>query len=245
MISVVIPTLNAQRSLAETMTSLVPAAVDGLVSEVIVADGGSTDRTFDIADGAGADIVKAPAGRGAQLRAGAERARFPWLLFLNADTYLDAGWERDASQHIERVESGRRQAGAATFRFVLDDEGLGVRMAERMAALRTGLLKIPYGNQGLLLPRTLYDEVGGISALPLLEDVDFARRLGRRRITVLNARAVTDGERYRRDRSFARAARAQACLGLYLAGVPVKAIAALFGPPHAPVGETVAERGAS
>lgn len=245
MISVVIPTLNAQHGLAETMTSLVPAAVDGLVCEVIVTDGGSTDRTFDIADGAGAEIVKAPQGRGAQLRAGAERARFPWLLFLNPGTYLDAGWERDAAQHIERVESGRRKAAAATFRFVLDDEGFGARMAERMAALRIGLLKLPYGDQGLLLPRTLYDEVGGFAALPLLEDVDLVRRVGRRRLAVLNARAVMDGERYRRDRSLTRSARAQACLGLYLAGVPVKAIAAVFGGSKDRVGETIAERGAS
>lgn len=244
MISVVIPTLNAQQRLAETLTSLVPAAVDGLVCEVIVADGGSTDRTFAIADGAGAEIVKAPAGRGAQLRAGAERARFPWLLFLNAGTYLDAGWERDVSQHIERVESGRRAAAAATFRFVLDDEGFGARMAERMAAIRIGLLKLPYGDQGLLLPRTLYDEVGGFNALPMLEDVDLARRLGRRRLAVLNARAVMDGERYRRDRSLARIFRTQACLGLYLTGVPVKAIAALFGRSQDRVGETIAERGA-
>lgn len=244
MISVIIPTLNADACLAETLTSLVPAAVDGLVCEVIVADGGSMDRTLDIADGAGAEIVKAAAGRGAQLRAGAERARFPWLLFLNADTYLDAGWERDAAHHIERVENGRRKAAAATFRFVLDDEGLGARMAERMAALRTGLFKLPYGDQGLLLPRTLYDEVGGFDELPLLEDVDLARRLGRRRLAVLNARAVTDGERYRRERSLTRTARAQACLGLYLVGVPVSAIAAVFGRSRDQVAETIAERGA-
>ena len=245
MISVVIPTLNAEASLAETLTALVPAAVDGLIREVIIADGGSTDRTVDIADGAGAEIVSCAAGRGAQLRAGAELARFPWLLFLNADTYLDAGWEREANHHIERVESGRRKAAAAAFRFVLDDEGLGARMAERMAALRTGLLKLPLGDQGLLLPRSLYDEVGGFDALPLLEDLEMVRRLGRRRLAVLNARAVTDGERYRRDRSLSRTARMQACLGLYLVGVPGSAIAVVFGRGRRPVGDAVAERGAS
>ena len=124
MISVVIPTLNSEAGLAATLTSLVPAAVDGLVREAIVVDGGSTDRTLEITDHAGADIVKAEAGRGTQLRAGAARARFPWLLFLHPDTELEAGWEREVSQFIDRVEAGRRRDTAAVFRFAVDDEGV-------------------------------------------------------------------------------------------------------------------------
>jgi len=242
MISVVIPTLNAEASLGETLSSLVPAAVDGLVGEVIIVDAGSTDRTLDIADGAGADIVASETGRGAQLMAGAQRARFPWLLFLNADTYLDAGWERDANFHMERVDSGRRAASAASFRFVLDDEGVMARALETMASLRTGLVKLPYGEQGLLISRALYDEVGGFRALRALEDMDIARRLGRRRLAVLNARAVTSGERYRRDGYLARMLRNQACLALYLVGVPVATIANVIGPRPEPVGEPVAQR---
>ncbi|MGE0023545.1 MAG: glycosyltransferase [Hyphomicrobium sp.] len=242
MISVVIPTLNAEASLGETLSSLVPAAVDGLVGEVIIVDAGSTDRTLDIADGAGAEIVTSEAGRGAQLKAGALRARFPWLLFLNADTYLDAGWERDANFHMERVDNGRRPASAASFRFVLDDEGVLARTLEVMASLRTGLIKLPYGEQGLLISRALYDEVGGFRTLRALEDMDLARRLGRGRLAVLNARAVTGGERYRRDGYLARMLRNQACLALYLVGVPVATIANLFGPRQEPVGEPVAQR---
>ena len=70
MISVIIPTLNAERDLAATLTALVPAAVDGLIREVIIADGGSTDRTRKIADWAGADLVECQSGRGSQLAAG-------------------------------------------------------------------------------------------------------------------------------------------------------------------------------
>lgn len=243
MISVVIPTLNAEAHLAQSMSSLVTAAVDGLVREVIVADGGSTDRTLEIADGAGAEIVKSEAGRGAQLRAGASRARFPWLLFLNADTYLDPGWEREAHLHIERVDSGRRRATAASFRLTIDDEGLVPRALEAMAGLRTGILKLPYGDQGLLISRALYDDAGGFGVLPLLEDIDLARRLGRRRLTALNARAVVSGEHYLRDGLMGRMARNQACLWLYLLGVPTATIANLYGRRSAPVGEPAVGRG--
>jgi glycosyltransferase involved in cell wall biosynthesis len=242
MISVVIPTLNAETRLGETLSSLVPAAVDGLVREVIVADGGSADRTLAIADDAGAEIVKADGGRGAQLKAGAARARFPWLLFLEAGTYLDAGWEREAHLHIERVESGRRRARAASFRFVLDDEGALPRTLEALVALRTRLLKLPSGDQGLLVPRALYDEVGGFGPLPLLEDMDLLRRIGRRRVHLLNARAVTNGERYRRDGYVSHMARSQLHLALYLVGVPVPTIAGLFRAPPEPVGEPAVGR---
>ena len=127
MISVIIPTLNAEAGLAETLTALVPATVEGLVREVIVVDGGSTDRTSAIADQSGAQFVERSGGRGYQLMAGAHRARFPWLLFLHGDTVLEQGWERDASNFIEAINAGKRPLAAAAFRFALDDIGLRPR----------------------------------------------------------------------------------------------------------------------
>lgn len=233
MITVIIPTLNAQDGLARTLTALVPAAVDGLVRQVIVSDGGSRDATLRIADDAGAEIVSGPTGRGQQLATGAAQARSPWLLFLHADTVLDPGWEREAAMFMEKVDTGRLEEAAAVFRFALDDLGLKPRLVEAAVAMRTGLFKLPYGDQGLLIPRRLYDRIGGFRPVQLMEDVDLVRRLGRRRIVGMRTQAVTSAARYKQDGYGRRVTRNIACLSLYYLWVPLPVIARLYEPRKA------------
>ena len=229
MISVVIPTLNAGATLAATLTALVPAAVDGLVREVIIVDGGSTDRTALVAEEAGAKLVSRSGGRGYQLLAGAHRARFPWLLFLHADTVMEQGWEREAAAFMETVDRGKRPLTAAAFRFALDDLGSRPRTLEMLVRLRCAMLRLPYGDQALLIPKLLYDEVGGYSPVPLMEDIDMARRLKRRRLVMLHARAITNAQRYQESGYVRRSARNLLCLGLYFIRVPTTAIQRIYG----------------
>lgn len=228
MISVVIPTLNAEAGLAATLGSLVTATVEGLVREVIIVDGGSSDRTLEIADQAGATILRAGAGRGGQLAAGAAAARMPWLMFLHGDTVLETGWEREAALFIERVDLGQWPPAAAAFRFALDDLGAKPRIIEAGVAARCALLRLPYGDQGLLIPRRLYQAVGGYRAMPLMEDVDLIRRLGRARTILLRSRAVTSAVRYRRDGYVLRTVRNLTCLTLFFLRVPAGVIARLY-----------------
>ncbi len=188
MISVVIPTLNAERLLPRCFDSLITAAVRGVVREVIVADGGSADGTLAIADAAGAHIVSASRGRGAQLAAGAQAARGDWLLFLHPETALDAGWEVEVESFLHQAMP--EQPRAAVFRFALEDFGAAARRAEARAAFRSWLVALPYGDQGLLLPRRLYQKIGGYRDLARLEDADIVRRIGRRGLVRLRSRAV-------------------------------------------------------
>jgi len=229
MISVIIPTRNAEATLAGTLGALVPAAVAGLVREVIVVDGGSSDRTADIVERAGANLVRARLGRGHQLQTGAARARFPWLLFLHADTAVASGWELEASTFMRAVDRRELPIGAAPFRFALDDKGVRPRLLEGLVALRCATLRLPYGDQGLLIPKRLYEEIGGYRPLALMEDVDLVRRLGRRRVVLLRTRAVTSAERFRREGYLRRGARNLFCLTLWALRVPVHVIARLYG----------------
>lgn len=229
MISVVIPALNAERYLPATLTALVPAAVTGVVREVIVVDGGSNDRTRHIAELSGADVLVSEPGRGSQLAQGAAAARFPWLLFLHADTVLEDNWEREAFDFMHRVDIGEHPRAAAAFRFKLDDKGLAPRALETLVRARCAMLKLPYGDQGLLVSRRLFDEVGGYKALPIMEDVDLVRRLGRNRIAMLRADAKTSAERYRREGYLTRTLRNQTCAALFRAGLPITTVSRLYG----------------
>ena len=229
MISVVIPTLNEERSLASTLTSLVPAAVEGLVSEVVIVDGGSSDHTLAIAEESGAEIVKSAKGRGVQLAEGAKVAKNEWLLFLHADTVLSDGWMREASLFIDAVNSGERREGAAAFRFALDDIGMKPRLLEGLVAFRCAFFRLPYGDQGLLIPKRLYNQVGGYHPVPIMEDVDLVRRLGRRRIFPLHTQAVTSAVRFKKDGYAFRSLRNILCQVLFSCRVPHDYIARLYG----------------
>lgn len=228
MLSVIIPTWNADRTLAAALSAHVPAAVDGVVREVIVVDCGSTDQTRAIADAAGAKLIEAPKGRGIQLAAGAEASRQDWMLFLHADTVLETDWYVEAAHLIDKVRSGGRSDTAAAFHFALDDAGFAPRLIEWGVAARCHALSLPFGDQGLLISRRMYDAVGGFQAMPLFEDVDIVRRLGRRRLVILRSKALTSPERYRRRGYVSRVWRNWRCIALYCCGASPKRLEKIY-----------------
>lgn len=213
----VIPTLNAAAVLPAALAAL------GGKARVVVADGGSTDGTPAVARAAGAEVVAAPRGRGVQVAAGIAAAQSSWLLLLHADTRLAPGWAAVAAAHMREAP---QQAGY--FRFALDSADPRARRLERLVAWRCRVLALPYGDQGLLIARDALAAAGGVRPLPLMEDVDLVRRLGRSRLAALPADAVTSAARWERDGWRRRSARNLMCLALWHAGVPASWIARCY-----------------
>ena len=216
-LDVVIPTLNAARSLARTLDSL-------RGERITVCDGGSRDDTTTIARQAGAIVMVSEPGRGRQLADGALAGSAPWLLFLHADPILSKGWATTARQFMALPAA---KAGYFRLRFASADPR--ARRLERLVAWRCRTFGLPYGDQGLLIERAFYRQLGGFRALPLMEDVDLARRIGRRNLVALEADAVTSAERYERDGWLARPIRNLSCLALYFAGLSPSVIRRLYG----------------
>jgi rSAM/selenodomain-associated transferase 2 len=220
-LTIVVPTLNVAAELPDSLAALGPLAG---FAEIVVVDGGSEDRSCEVARAAGARVLTAPRGRGNQLRAGAAAASGSWLLFLHADTRLGPGWRAAVQAHMRS-----RPGSAAYFELALDDPARAARRIEFLVRWRCRLLALPYGDQGLLIGRETYEALGGFAEIPLMEDVDLVRRLGRRRLHRLPAVALTSARRYRRDGWWARPLRNLALLALWRLGVKPATLARLYG----------------
>lgn len=218
-LSVVIPTWNADAELPACLVALMEGLEAGMIRELVVSDGGSSDRTLQIADAAGALILRGAASRGGQLQRGAQAAGGDWLLFLHADTVLPVGWSA-------AVTAQMGQGGAAAFRLSFDAIGLMPRLVAGWANLRSHVLGLPYGDQALLIERARYEAVGGFADIPLMEDVAMARAL-KGRIALLPLAIKTSAARYRRQGWLWRGTRNLWTLVRYLCGAdPVRLAAA-------------------
>ncbi|HEY6254773.1 MAG TPA: glycosyltransferase [Xanthobacteraceae bacterium] len=194
MLSVVIATENAERTLVPTLAALVPGAMTGIVREVIVADAGSSDATALIADAAGCRIDVTPAPLGERLRAAAGSARAAWLLFLQPGAVPDSTWTEEARRFIEEAElGGRVDARAAAFQRTGEADTLGAAIAEGLGLVAAALGARPRPQQGLLISKALYERSGGHLGDDTDPEGNFLRRLGRRRIVMLRSRATMAG----------------------------------------------------
>jgi rSAM/selenodomain-associated transferase 2 len=219
-VTIIVPTLNAAKRLGRSLKSVES------VHATVVVDGGSIDDTVGIATINGARVVTSKRGRGAQLAAGAQFAKTDWLLFLHADTVLEEGWQAEVETFTSAAANETR---AAVFCFALDDRSPQARRLERLVRWRSRVLALPYGDQGLLIHRKLYDATGGYRPQAIMEDVDMVRRIGRSRLYHLESRAITSARRWQTDGWTVRSARNLLCLALYFVGVPTRLIVRVYG----------------
>lgn len=199
-ISVIIPTLNAAERLGPCLSALSDALTEGLLTEVIFADGGSDDDTSLIAEEVGAVFLSTSKGRGNQMGEAAVNARGEWLLFLHADSVLEKGWTDSVATRLNQKST------AGYFRLGFDSTTLPAGIVARWANFRARVFHLPYGDQGLLISRKLYDEIGGFPDIPLMEDVAIAKKLGKR-LTPINITITTSAEKYIAQGWFKRSTR--------------------------------------
>lgn len=187
-VSVVIPTLNEEQQILPCIRS----AEDAGAAEIIVADGGSTDRTIEaIADRA--QVVRAPAGRASQQNAGAAAAAGSVLLFLHADCRLSATSIQTAAAAFAAEDT----LVAACFQQQIDHPGRRYRLVARGNAWRVRTLGWAYGDQGICVRSTAFAQVGGFPALQFMEDLFIMKALKRLgRVRLLDANVAVSARRW-------------------------------------------------
>jgi rSAM/selenodomain-associated transferase 2 len=218
-VSVIIPTLNEEGCIAETLRELRAQKPH----EIIVSDGGSMDGTRRAA--AGADcFLESQRGRAFQMNDGARRATGDVLLFLHADCRLEAGAFSAAEACLQR---GRSVAGCFTMH--VDASGALFRWIDFVAALRVRSTGLIYGDQGLFVRRELFDQLGGFPGVPILEDVHFSRTLrARGRVAITSKRIWVSPRRWRRTGIVRQTIRNWTILGLAAAGTPPHQLASWY-----------------
>lgn len=187
-VSVVVPALDE----AARIAGAVEAAFAGGATEVVVADGGSTDATAALAAEAGARVVRAPRGRARQMNAGAAAANGDILLFLHADT-------RPPERFARRVRDALASPGVlgGAFSFAVDADCPASPLVSALGRLRGRLTGLPYGDQALFVRADAFRDLGGFPDQPVMEDWELARRLSRLgEVCILRERAVTSGRRW-------------------------------------------------
>ena len=220
-LAIVIPTLDEEPSLRRTLPLALAAA-----DEVVVSDGGSTDGTLEVARSLGVRTVSGPPGRGGQLNRGAAEVNADVLLFLHADTTLPG----EACREVREAVADGKAGGAFLVRFDMDSPKM--RLGGWLASLRTRLTCLPLGDQAQWVTRDAFRELGGYRDWPILEDVDFARRLkrryGRRRLALIERPVITAARRYVEQGSLRTISTNWLIWLLYLLGVPPRRLARLY-----------------
>ena len=198
-ISIIIPTINEANNLPLLLSDL---SITHKECEILIVDCGSKDRTIDIANIYGVNVYKSrERNRGLQLNMGAMNSLGEWLIFLHADTRLNNGW----FSKIKSVLKGDKNS-IYFFKFKINNKKKIYRVLEILVNLRSKYFKQPYGDQGLIIHRSVYLKNNGFREIPLMEDVDFFRRLNNKKdLKQLNIPIFISSRKWERTNIFIQA----------------------------------------
>jgi rSAM/selenodomain-associated transferase 2 len=190
-LSIIIPVLNEEKTIAPTLEHLKPLMPD----EIIVVDGGSTDRTREIVSSLNATLLPSPPERSRQMNHGAKAATGDILLFLHADTLLPASALPEIRSALEDLQyiGGR-------FDVSLDHKGVVFKLIGSLISLRSRLTRVATGDQAIFVRRRIFEEMGGFPDIPIMEDIAFSRALKKKgRIACLRSRVLTSARRWEQE----------------------------------------------
>ena len=217
-ISIIIPTINEANNLPLLLSDLSSIQKEG---EIIIVDCGSQDKTVDIANIYGAKVYKSEErNRGLQLNIGAKNSKGDWLIFLHADTRLTNDWFKKINSYLK----GNKNS-IYYFEFKINHKKIIYRVLEILVNFRSKFFKQPYGDQGLIIHKTNYFKNNGFRKIPLMEDVDFLRKLKNKKdLKQLNLPIFISSRKWEKTNIFLQALKNWNLRRRWLKGESIKSI---------------------
>ncbi len=218
-LTVIIPTLNSSKNINKTLTN-----VNKYFKKIIIVDGKSIDNTLEIAKNYNLKIYLSNPNRGGQLCKGAKKCDTDWFLFLHSDTLLANNSYKEIKKFIIKNNKNK----AAYFKLKFNEKNKYSLLIENLVYLRNIIFRLPYGDQGLLISKSLYNKIGGFKPMPIMEDIYIIRKIGYRNLYLMNSNVITDAHKYIEQGWIKRPLLNLTCLLLYFIGYDLNKINKIY-----------------
>ena len=219
-VTVVIPTYNSEKTIESTLNSICK-----YFNKIIIVDADSSDLTLEISKKYKIKIIKSVKGRGPQLVLGAENANTDWIFFLHSDSIINQNNIIDINKFITNTLNNNK---AGSFKIRFNTNNIWSNLLSILVNIRSKYLKLPYGDQGLLISKSFYKNIGGYKNIPIMEDVEIIRAIGFRNIKILNSYIITDAARFENQGWIYRPMINLFCLTLYFLGFNINNINKIY-----------------